>query len=71
MTTEQGIQQWPIVNTAFAKKYFGGSSAIGHHLRESPTAPWTTIVEEIGDIRNMSLEAAVVPQNRRDNLVVQ
>ena len=51
-----------IVNTAFAKKYFGRGGAIGHHLRESPTAPWTTIVGEIGDIRNMSLEAAVVPQ---------
>jgi len=51
-----------IVNAAFAKKYFGGGNATGHHLRNAPTAPWITIVGEIGDIRNMSLEAAAVPQ---------
>lgn len=51
-----------IVNEAFAKKYLGNSDPTGHHLRFSHTAPWTTIVGVMGDVRNMSLEAAAPPQ---------
>jgi predicted permease len=51
-----------LVNEAFAKKYFGGSDPTGHLLRGSSRAPWTTIVGEVEDVRNMSLETAAVPQ---------
>ncbi len=51
-----------IVNEAFAKKYFGSSDPTGHHFRTSNTGPWITIVGVVGDVRNMSLEAAAAPQ---------
>ena len=51
-----------IVNEVFARKYFGDGDAIGHHIRLSPRAPWTTIVGVAGDVRNWSLEAAPPPQ---------
>ena len=51
-----------IVNQAFAKKYFAGNDPISHHVRGSPTDPWTTIVGLIADARNMNLEEAAPPQ---------
>ena len=51
-----------IVNQAFAKIYLGNSDPTGHHLRLSHTDPWITIVGVMGDVRNMSLEAAAPPQ---------
>ena len=51
-----------IVNSAFARKYFGGQSAVGHRLRGGATEPWATIVGEIADVRNLSLEATAAPQ---------
>jgi predicted permease len=51
-----------IVNVAFAKKYFGGGNPTGHRLREGSSNPWTTIIGEIGDVRNISLETTAIPQ---------
>ncbi len=51
-----------IVNRAFARKYFPGRDAVGGQIRSDPSAPWTTVVGVIGDVRNMSLEAPAEPQ---------
>jgi putative ABC transport system permease protein len=51
-----------IVNQAFVKKYFGGNDPIGRRVRGSADSPWTTIVGEVGDVRNLSLETAAAPQ---------
>ena len=51
-----------IVNAAFVKEYFGGASAVGHRIRYSTSEPWVTIVGEVADVRNESLETAAVPQ---------
>lgn len=63
-TDQDGPGHPPVamVNQAFAKKYFGGGDPTGHHLRGAANSPWTTIVGEVGDVRNMSLEAAATPQ---------
>ncbi|WP_263356262.1 ABC transporter permease [Acidicapsa ligni] len=51
-----------IVNEAFAKEYFSGASAIGHRLRYSKSEPWVTIVGEVADVRNESLEMSAASQ---------
>ena len=60
-----------MVNEAFVKNYFAGRDATGRHLRMNPTQPWITIVGVIGDVRNMSLEAAPPPHiyRRSGNLI--
>jgi predicted permease len=51
-----------IVNEVFAKKYFGGHSPIGRHIRQGTQGQWSTVVGLIGDIRNEGLEAQAQPQ---------
>ena len=63
--TDSGGPEHPseaIVNEAFAKKYFGGRDATGHHIRMSSTSPWITIIGVVEDVRNMSLETIAEPQ---------
>jgi predicted permease len=54
---DQGHSAVAIVNLAFAKRYFGGTSPIQHRVRGSSEAPWLRIVGVIGDIRNTNIEA--------------
>jgi predicted permease len=54
---DQGSSSVAIVNQAFAKRYFGGASPIGHRVRGSSDTQWLTIVGEIGNVRNTTLEA--------------
>ena len=50
-----------IVNEAFAKKYLNGQDAVGRQVHYTGL-PWTTIVGEITDVRDMGLEASPSPQ---------
>jgi putative ABC transport system permease protein len=47
-----------VVNQTLAKIYWPNESAIGHRMRTSfgPTAPWSTIVGVIADIKNGGLD---------------
>ena len=54
-----------IVNRTFAEKYWPGQDPIGKRMRhgttETPT-PWMTVVGEIGDVRQNSVDEPVRPQ---------
>jgi hypothetical protein len=54
-----------IVNRAFATRFFASADPIGHHLRTNTDRPWSTVVGVAKDIRNESLETAVVPPDLR------
>ena len=54
---DQGYSSVAIVNQAFAKQYFAGASPIQHRVRGSSDTQWLTIVGEIGNVRNTSVEA--------------
>jgi predicted permease len=51
-----------VVNEALARKYFGTIDAVGHRVRQSAQDGWETVTGVVGDVRNMSREAAAVPQ---------
>jgi putative ABC transport system permease protein len=51
-----------LVNPAFVKKYLGTGDPMLQRIRGNAGDPWSTIVGVVGDVRNMSLEAAAVPQ---------
>jgi predicted permease len=51
-----------LVNPAFAKKYLGTGDPILQRIRGNAGDPWSTIVGVVGDVRNISLEAAAAPQ---------
>jgi ABC-type antimicrobial peptide transport system permease subunit len=54
-----------IVNRTFAEKYWPGQDPIGRRMRhgttETPT-PWMTVVGEIGDVKQNSVDEPVRPQ---------
>src|SRR5262249_53338661 len=48
-----------IVNQSMARKYWPSTSAVGQRVRNGPpTAPWTTIVGVVADIKNAGLDQA-------------
>jgi predicted permease len=51
-----------VVNGALARKYFGTVDAVGRRLRRGPDEEWTVITGVVGDVRNVSREAAAVPE---------
>ena len=51
-----------LVNPAFVKKYLGTGDPMLRRIRGNAGDPWSTIVGVVGDVRNMSLEAAAAPQ---------
>jgi predicted permease len=51
-----------VVNEALARKYFGTVDAVGHRVRQWAQDEWVTVTGVVGDVRNMSLEAAAAPQ---------
>ena len=55
-----------LVNSAFAKLFFPGTSAIGKRVRlnpeVSPDAPWMEIAGVIGDTRQFGMESSVQPE---------
>ncbi len=64
-TENDGGQDIPlavVVNEALARKYFGTVDAVGHRVRQSAQGEWMTVTGVAGDVRNMSREAAAVPQ---------
>jgi predicted permease len=50
-----------LVNQAFVKKFLGTGDPMLHRFRQG-SGSWMTIVGVVGDVRNMSLEVAAVPQ---------
>ncbi len=50
-----------LVNQAFAKKYLRTGDPMLHRFRQG-SGEWMTIVGVVGDVRNMSLEVAAVPE---------
>lgn len=56
--------QVAIVNEAFQKKYFPGTTAVGKRFRmdrTNPNAPWITIVAVVGDVRHTGLVSEMHP----------
>jgi putative ABC transport system permease protein len=54
-----------IVNRAFAEKYWPGKDPIGkriHHGTTDTPLPWMTVVGEIGDVKQSSVDEPVLPQ---------
>ena len=45
-----------IVNESMARAYWPDTSAIGRRIRNSPSAPWRTIVGVVSDIKNAGLD---------------
>ena len=50
-----------LVNQAFARTYLRSGDPMLHRFRQG-SGSWMTIVGVVGDVRNMSLEVAAVPQ---------
>jgi predicted permease len=44
-----------LVSAAFARRYWGGTQAVGKRVRMNPTDPWSTIVGIVGDVRDVAL----------------
>jgi predicted permease len=61
---EDSTEQQPVVlvNQTFASTFFAGRNPIGQHLRGNSTAPWSTIIGVVADVRYESLETAAMPQ---------
>jgi predicted permease len=57
-----GRPQALVVNETLARKYFGTIDAVGHRLRQGDQGKWVTVTGVVGDVRNMSREAAAAPQ---------
>jgi hypothetical protein len=57
-----GRPQTAVVNETLARKYFGTVDAVGHRLRQGDQGKWVTVTGVVGDVRNMSREAAAAPQ---------
>jgi putative ABC transport system permease protein len=54
-----------IVNHAFAEKYWPGQDPIGKRIHRGTTdtpLPWMTVVGEIGDLKQSSVDQPVLPQ---------
>ena len=53
-----------VINETMARRLFAGQDPIGQHVRTGPgsTAPWTTIVGVIGDVRHGGLEEEPQPE---------
>jgi predicted permease len=51
-----------VVNEALARKYFGTIDAVGHRLRRSSESNWAVVTGVVGNVRNLSREAAAAPQ---------
>ena len=51
-----------VVNETLARKYFGTIDAVGHRLRRGSENKWAVVTGVVADVRNMSREAAAVPQ---------
>lgn len=57
-----------VVNEAFARRYYPGTSAVGGRFRirgldaSDPPRPWSTIVGVVADVRHANLEDAPPPQ---------
>jgi predicted permease len=58
---EDGLAPVALVNQAFARKYLGTGDPMLHRFRQG-SGSWMTIVGVVGDVRNMTLEAAAMPQ---------
>ncbi len=51
-----------VVNETLARRYFGTVDAVGHRLRRGAGSQWAVVRGVVGDVRNMSREAAAAPQ---------
>ena len=54
-----------IVNRTFAQKYWPGQNPVGkrmHHGTNETLLPWMTVVGEIGDVKQGSVDGPVLPQ---------
>jgi putative ABC transport system permease protein len=50
-----------VVNQSFERKYFGGRSAVGGHIRFDARGKWITIAGVVGDVRHSSMDSAPSP----------
>ena len=57
-----GRPQAVVVNEALARHYFGTVDVVGRRVRQMDQDKWLTVVGVVGDVRNMSREAAPPPQ---------
>ncbi len=57
-----GRPQAVVVNEALARQYFGTVDVVGRRVRQMAQDKWLTVAGVVGDVRNMSREAAPLPQ---------
>jgi predicted permease len=58
---QQGGARAAIVSRAFAHRLWPDRDPLGATFRESPKAPWLTVVGVVGDVKNGSFEQALGP----------